>query len=191
MAGGFDRFSLMTVVPPERDGPLVASGVLPNSGGRTAGAEIAREGRVLTGFLRFVTFGRAKNHAVTIGGWTPGIRALARGHALSCGCLAGIYHTLSEDVAEIIDAAAGDCPLGHDKNLVLWRQSLGEHVSSVLDSGGARFREALPLSRHIEIGGQRADSHDTVAPGNASCVPARCDESPVALIQTKLFSERS
>ena len=83
---------------------------------------------MLDGFLRFVTFGRSKSHAVTIGGWTPGIRFLAAGHQLSCGCLAGIYHTLSKDVAEIIDAPANECPYRHDRNLVLWRRGVGEYV---------------------------------------------------------------
>jgi hypothetical protein len=82
---------------------------------------------MLNGFLRFVTFGRSKSHAVTIGGWTPGIGFLAAGHPLSCGCLAGIYHTLSKDVAEIIDAPANECPYRHDRNLVLWRRPIDEY----------------------------------------------------------------
>jgi hypothetical protein len=81
---------------------------------------------VLCEFLRFVTFGRSKSHAVTVGGWTPGIRCLAAGHWLSCGCLAGIYHTLSDDVAEIIDVPADDCPHRHDRHLVLWRRPIAE-----------------------------------------------------------------
>jgi hypothetical protein len=86
---------------------------------------------MLNGFLRFVTFGRSKSHAVTIGGWTPGIRFLAAGHPLSCGCLAGIYHTLSKDVAEIIDAPANECPYRHDRNLVLWRRAIDERLEAV------------------------------------------------------------
>jgi hypothetical protein len=77
-----------------------------------------------TGLLKSVIFARSNNHIVTICGWSPGIRLLVAAHHLPCGCLAGIYHTLSEEIVEIVDATVADCPHHHDRDLVLRRQKI-------------------------------------------------------------------
>lgn len=106
-------------------------------------------------FLSLISFGWSKTHAVTIGGWTPGIRCLAEGRLLSCGCLAGVYHTLSNEVAAIIDSPAGGCPYRHEQHAILWRRGhhkvdaqtdlfhIPQQVSGLVESGPAQARPAF------------------------------------------------
>ena len=83
---------------------------------------------MLNRLLSLITFGCSKTHAFTIGGWTPGVRRLVAGRALPCGCLAGVYHTLSDEEAEIIDASAPACPHQHDMHLILRRRRLHDRA---------------------------------------------------------------
>jgi hypothetical protein len=76
---------------------------------------------MLSRLLSLVTLRKSKTHAVTIGGWTPGLRLLAKSQLLACGCLIGVYHTLSNEAVAIVDAPAGGCPHRHDQDGVLWR----------------------------------------------------------------------
>jgi hypothetical protein len=66
--------------------------------------------------------GLARTHITTIAGWSLGVRALATGQPLPCGCLVGVYHTWSENVVALIDAVGDHCGQHHDINLVLWRR---------------------------------------------------------------------
>ena len=62
----------------------------------------------------------------TFFGWTPGLRALAGGRVLGCGCLAGMYQTWRGGVVVILDACAARCPHPHHRpNLVLWARTAG------------------------------------------------------------------
>ena len=63
-------------------------------------------------FLTLLTATAIDARARTIFGWTPGLRELAGGRVLACGCLAGIYNTWSGTVISIIDARGEACP--HD-----------------------------------------------------------------------------
>lgn len=74
---------------------------------------------MLTWVLGLAAFGQKPRRAVTIGGWTPGIRALVGGRLLPCGCLTGLYETSSQELAEIVDAAGSHCASGHLTNAVL------------------------------------------------------------------------
>lgn len=100
---------------------------------------------MLVQLLSWVTFGRSQSHAITIGGWTPGLRCLVAGHPLSCGCLAGVYHTVSGDEAEIIDNVADECPYGHDRNLILWRRRIADRESQIAGYGEVRSRAQAPF----------------------------------------------
>src|SRR5688500_16026438 len=83
---------------------------------------------------------RRQTHAVTIGGWTPGIRRLTGQHRLECGCCAGVYELVCGDVVEIIDVAHIRCPC-HDPNQFVVRanvlasaetlQALGRRVPEI------------------------------------------------------------
>jgi hypothetical protein len=86
---------------------------------------------VLVQLLRLVTLGRSQTHAITIGGWTPGMRCLVAGRLLSCGCLVGVYHTVSEDEVEIIDNLADGCAYGHSRNLILRRRGIADNESEI------------------------------------------------------------
>lgn len=58
--------------------------------------------------------------ALTIFGWTPGLRRLVSGHCLDCGCLIGVYETKSAALVTIIDHLAPQCTVSaHTVNLVL------------------------------------------------------------------------
>jgi hypothetical protein len=74
---------------------------------------------MVTWVLGLSVFGAEPCRAVTIGGWTPGIRALVGGRLLPCGCLTGRYETSSQELAEIVDAAGSHCASGHRTNAVL------------------------------------------------------------------------
>ena len=76
--------------------------------------------------FRSCRFGLARTHIITIAGWSPGVRALATGQPLPCGCLVGLYHTWSENVVAVIDAVGDHCRQHHDINLVLCRRQLRE-----------------------------------------------------------------
>jgi hypothetical protein len=81
------------------------------------------EDGVLTALINVITFGVRGTHAVTIGGWTPGLRALLAGQVLPCGCLAGTYQTAGGDAVAIVDTAADSCGHHHDTHRVLWRHA--------------------------------------------------------------------
>jgi hypothetical protein len=72
-------------------------------------------------FMGFISFDPSGSHVTTIGGWTPGLRALLAGRMLPCGCLIGIYQTASGELTGIIDATSKGCTEGHDANRVVWR----------------------------------------------------------------------
>jgi hypothetical protein len=70
--------------------------------------------------------------APTFFGWTPGLRSVAGGRVLACGCLAGTYYTWRGDTVVILDAPGPACANPHHRaHLVLWR--------------GAGLRAAVPL----------------------------------------------
>lgn len=62
---------------------------------------------------------KGSNHIATIFGWSPGVRALAAGTVLPCGCIVGRYDTWSGRVIEVVDLARDACVHGHRANLVL------------------------------------------------------------------------
>jgi hypothetical protein len=83
----------------------------------SGGAVIALSAHVPYWFPRSITTARA----ITIGGWTPGVRALVAGRILSCGCRIGVYQTCSREFIAIVDAAADQCQEHHHLNSVAWR----------------------------------------------------------------------
>ncbi len=75
---------------------------------------------MLLTFLTSLTIPLRPSKAVTIFGWTPGLRALVGGRVMACGCLSGTYATWTDDVVVIIDARGECCPHGwHAVNTVL------------------------------------------------------------------------
>jgi hypothetical protein len=70
-------------------------------------------------FLTFCTV-RGRRKARSFFGWTPGLRAVAAGQLLSCGCLAGVYELSSGGVVALIDTRAPKCEQ-HEEGLVLRR----------------------------------------------------------------------
>jgi hypothetical protein len=83
-------------------------------------------------FFRFFAFTR-DSVAPTFIGWTPGLRALAGGRALACGCLTGTYRTRRDAVVVILDARGDGCPHAHHRrNVVLWRMQ-GEEAQATLE----------------------------------------------------------
>lgn len=91
---------------------------------------------VLTAIAKMIVFGDAGTRVRTIGGWTPGVRALVGSHVLHCGCLAGVYQTYSGEIARIVDVASDDCRVGHAANHVLDRAAEGELRSSSEPAAG-------------------------------------------------------
>lgn len=62
----------------------------------------------------------AGHQALTLFGWTPGLRCLVAGQRLECGCLAGVYETKRAVVVTLIDHRAPQCAItSHAANLVL------------------------------------------------------------------------
>ena len=59
-------------------------------------------------FLRLLFTGNW-DIAPTLGGWTPGLRAIVDGRVLACGCLVGDYITKHGRMISIIDHAAPGC----------------------------------------------------------------------------------
>jgi hypothetical protein len=57
--------------------------------------------------------------ALTVLGWTPGLRRIVAGRVLPCGCLVGIYERWTGGCVEILDGRSDSCELGHELNLVL------------------------------------------------------------------------
>ena len=47
--------------------------------------------------------------AVTLFGWTPGLRRTVAGRVLACGCLVGAYETRNGQIAEILDDSCESC----------------------------------------------------------------------------------
>jgi hypothetical protein len=68
--------------------------------------------------------------ALTVLGWTPGLRKLVAGRALSCGCLVGIYERRTGGCVEILDGRCETCALDHKVNLVLDVTAL-EHATEM------------------------------------------------------------
>lgn len=60
----------------------------------------------------------------SIAGWTPGLRAILRGHVLPCGCLAGEYETWSANRMIIVDDVDPRCGIeSHRMNTIVYMQS--------------------------------------------------------------------
>lgn len=58
--------------------------------------------------------------ALTVFGWTPGLRHIVTGRILACGCLAGVYKNWNGQLVEILDCSNDDCRTTcHDVNRVL------------------------------------------------------------------------
>lgn len=57
--------------------------------------------------------------ALTLFGWTPGLREIVGGHVLPCGCLVGIYETWTDGWVEILDGVCENCESRHQVNRVL------------------------------------------------------------------------
>jgi len=58
--------------------------------------------------------------AWTVAGWTPGLSRLVGAKHYPCGCLAGVYETRREELAEIVDAVGPDCRnSSHALNMVV------------------------------------------------------------------------
>lgn len=57
--------------------------------------------------------------ALTVLGWTPGLRRLVAGRVLPCGCLVGVYERWSGGCVEILDGRCESCELSHKVDLVL------------------------------------------------------------------------
>jgi hypothetical protein len=71
----------------------------------------------------FTSFTFSTSHtakALTLFGWTPGLRWLVSARILDCGCLAGVYETWSGGRTLIVDEPAPACRAEHHhKNAVL------------------------------------------------------------------------
>ena len=75
---------------------------------------------MLLTLLTSLTFRHDSSKAVTIFGWTPGLRALAGGGLMPCGCLSGSYTTWRGETVVIIDGRGANCPHAeHEENSVL------------------------------------------------------------------------
>jgi len=57
--------------------------------------------------------------ALTVLGWTPGLRRIVAGRVLPCGCLVGVYERWTGGCVEILDGRGENCELNHKVNLVL------------------------------------------------------------------------
>ena len=69
-------------------------------------------------FLNFFTSHTPK--ALTVFGWTPGLRWLVSTRVLDCGCMAGVYETWSGGRTVIVDERAKGCrATGHRRNAVI------------------------------------------------------------------------
>lgn len=51
--------------------------------------------------------------ALTILGWTPGLRETMGGRVLACGCLVGKYETWNGQIVEILDGCCERCRSPH------------------------------------------------------------------------------
>lgn len=60
--------------------------------------------------------------ALTVLGWTPGLRGIIAGHVLPCGCLVGVYEVWTGESVEILDGRRDDCESHHDVNRVVRRR---------------------------------------------------------------------
>jgi len=59
-------------------------------------------------------------NALTVFGWTPGLRWLVSTRTLECGCMTGVYETWSGGRTLIVDDRARDCgDPHHRRNAVL------------------------------------------------------------------------
>lgn len=69
----------------------------------------------------FFTFLRSRTvKALTVFGWTPGLRWLVAARVLDCGCVAGVYETWSGGRTLIVDERNAACGHPHhDPNAVL------------------------------------------------------------------------
>lgn len=93
----------------------------------------------------FVTFGWSKRRVMTVGGWSPGLQSLVTGKVLPCGCLAGVYRTLSDEMAAIVDGPADTCSEGgHEQDGVLWRCRV-EETECATDGDRVRKRYAMRM----------------------------------------------
>ena len=71
-------------------------------------------------FTFFTSLTTRTAKALTVFGWTPGLRGLVAPRVLDCGCLAGVYETWSGGRAVIVDEPAQGCSAEHHhKNAVL------------------------------------------------------------------------
>ena len=53
--------------------------------------------------------------ALTICGWTPGLREIVASRVLACGCLAGLYEMRTGGCVEILDGSCDTCGESHHK----------------------------------------------------------------------------
>jgi hypothetical protein len=75
-------------------------------------------------FFNFLTSQQSRKahsgRALTLFGWTPGLRQLVSTRLLSCGCVAGVYETWSGGRTVIVDERHTGCQdPHHDANAVL------------------------------------------------------------------------
>lgn len=77
--------------------------------------------------------------ALTVFGWTPGLRQIVVGRVLACGCLAGVYQMRNGGLVEILDARCDGCGDSlHTVNRILHVAS-PEHTADV----HVRFRRKI------------------------------------------------
>ncbi len=53
--------------------------------------------------------------ALTVLGWTPGLRQIVAGRVLACGCLVGVYEMWTGGCVEILDGSCDSCGESHHK----------------------------------------------------------------------------
>jgi hypothetical protein len=111
--------------------------------------------------LSCLRFEKGPNYIATVFGWSPGLRALATGRVLPCGCIVGRYDTWSGRVIEVVDLAVDTCADGHRANLIL---STGRARQTA--SPGLSIERAAQLTVG---GGDDSFGPDGVAPPGRAC----------------------
>jgi hypothetical protein len=66
--------------------------------------------------------------ALTVLGWTPGLRRIVAGRVLPCGCLVGVYERWTGGCVEILDGRCENCELNHEVNLVKRTGNVGGRI---------------------------------------------------------------
>ena len=97
--------------------------------------------------------------ALTICGWTPGLRQIVAGRLLACGCLVGVYEMRTGGCVEILDGRCDSCgDLQHKVNRVL-HAALSEHITDMRFASVTRPENASDEDAPHDRGGTTRHTH--------------------------------